>query len=321
VSKADQSAVKFDVFFKPTRLFTAATLFFVLLLAGFMPAGANEAVGLLVPQSAAVSEKYGQGLLWRIEHAGEKASYLFGTYHSEDPRVLKLPPIVRQAFDDSDTLTLEIDLGSETREAARDLMFYQDSRTLQAAVGDALYKATFDLLITYNLPVDFIEKLKPWAAFMIINIPIPETGVFLDYKLYLEAQAQAKPVLHLESPDEQLAALDDLPMAQQKRLLRYALDNYPLLDQQMQDVTQAYLARDLRLLIELHEKHTPRNEPVFATLMNHMHKQRNHRMLPRIEALLEYGNAFIAVGALHLAGDNGLLNQLEKRGYKLTRVY
>jgi len=296
-------------------------LCFVLLLAGITTAAAEVRTAPLVPQSAEVAEKYGHGLLWRIDRAGMQPNYLFGTYHSEDPRVLNLPPIVRQVFDASDNLVLEIDMGSNTRQAARKLLFYQDGRTLRGSAGDELFHAAAALLATYNLPTDTILQLKPWAAFMLLNTPPPETGLFLDYKLYLLAQEQGKPVLHLESPDEQLAPLDSLPLQQQNRLLRHAVDNHAVLGQQLQEVTQAYLARDLGALIALNEEHTPRDEPVFATLMNILLVQRNRRMLQRVEVLLEYGNAFIAVGALHLAGDTGLLNRLAQRGYNVSLIY
>jgi uncharacterized protein YbaP (TraB family) len=313
--------VKFARPAKPARHFVAAVLCFVLSLAGIAAAHAEVRTAPLVQQSAEVAEKYGHGLLWRIDRTGMQPSYLFGTYHSEDPRVLNLPPIVRQVFDASDNLVLEIDMGSNTRQAARELLFYQDGRTLRGTAGDELFQAAAVLLSTYNLATDTIMQLKPWAAFMLLNTPRPETGLFLDYKLYLLAQEQDKPVLHLESPDEQLAALDGLPLQQQNRLLRHAVENHAVLGEQLQEVTQAYLARDLRTLIALNEKHTPRDEPVFTTLMDVLLVQRNRRMLQRMEVLLEYGNVFIAVGALHLAGNAGLLNRLAQRGYKVSRIY
>jgi hypothetical protein len=51
---------------------------------------------------------YGEGLIWKIEKDGLRPSYLFGTIHLADPRLLTLKPAVRKAFDESSTLGLEI---------------------------------------------------------------------------------------------------------------------------------------------------------------------------------------------------------------------
>jgi uncharacterized protein len=49
--------------------------------------------------------------------------------------------------------------------------------------------------------------------------------------------------------------------------------------------------------------------------------QRNHRMVTRLHTLLQQGKLFIAIGALHLPGENGVLHLLEQQGYKVTPVY
>ena len=47
---------------------------------------------------------------------------------------------------------------------------------------------------------------------------------------------------------------------------------------------------------------------------------RNQRMAERAAPFIEDGNAFIAVGALHLPGETGLVQLLRDRGYKVTAV-
>ena len=48
---------------------------------------------------------------------------------------------------------------------------------------------------------------------------------------------------------------------------------------------------------------------------------RNTRMVERMQPQLKSGNAFIAVGALHLYGERGVLSLLAREGFRITRVY
>ena len=56
-------------------------------------------------------------------------------------------------------------------------------------------------------------------------------------------------------------------------------------------------------------------------LMHQLIDQRNARMVTRMEPFLKRGQAFIAIGALHLPGEVGVLNLLAKQGYRVSVVY
>jgi len=146
----------------------------------------------------------------------------------------------------------------------------------------------------------------------------------LDIMLARNAAEQGKPVHQLESLEEQIAVFEGMSEADQVALLRQAVDNYERMPLLVARLVEAYLARDLAGLWRISEEsggegaETKRLRAVFA---HRLLEERNVRMAGRSEARLREGGAFIAVGALHLYGDAGMLSLLEKRGYRVTRVY
>ena len=88
------------------------------------------------------------------------------------------------------------------------------------------------------------------------------------------------------------------------------------------ELRQAWLQRDLARLVAINSAALRDSDPQLATLFNQrIILDRNRRMAERLESRLHEGGRFIAVGALHLPGEQGLLELLEQRGYRLTRLY
>lgn len=271
--------------------------------------------------SPAAWEKYNRGLLWRIERDGVKPSYLFGTLHSDDPRVLALAPPVREAFDRARTFTMEAVVDADALAQLAQRMFYQDGRTLAGVAGDEIYRRARQALADQGLPDVGVERQKPWVVVMMLSMPRPRGGMFLDIALQTQAAEQNKPIFGLETMAEQVAVFDDLPSADQVALLKDTLDNHKQLRAQIEALTERYLARDLAGILQLADAYRPADSRVYDAVMRRLLTDRNLKMAERVRPRLAEGNAFIAVGAGHLAGPEGLLALLERAGYRLRAVY
>ena len=82
------------------------------------------------------------------------------------------------------------------------------------------------------------------------------------------------------------------------------------------------MSRDLSQLQKLNDEFMTESDPdVAKRFENNLVVKRNHLMAERMQTRLKEGNAFIAVGALHLPGNEGILNLLSKQGYKLKAIY
>ena len=110
----------------------------------------------------------------------------------------------------------------------------------------------------------------------------------------------------------------------QLALLRHAVETHHELTAQTEKLLQAYLQRDLGLMWQIGEADVvgrPELRPLKQVFDQRLLYDRNARMIERMQPQLKTGAAFIAVGALHLYGDRGLLNLLARDGYRITRVY
>jgi uncharacterized protein YbaP (TraB family) len=277
---------------------------------------------LLVAAGAAAQGRFDSGLLWRIERAGSSPSYLFGTMHTDDPGVVNLAAPVRQAFDQADAVTLEVTLDVQSLLDLAQALLLNEGGTLDALLDAALYARAVEAMAGQGIPDSMVARMKPWAVAVTLMTPPTETGVVLDQVLYQKALADGKPVDGLETVAEQVGLFDSLTLEEQIELLQDTLDHLPEIERMLDEVRQAWLQRDLARLVEINAAILRDSDPQFAATFNQrIILDRNHRMVERMQARLRAGGRFIAVGALHLPGREGLLELLEQRGYRLTRLY
>jgi uncharacterized protein YbaP (TraB family) len=265
---------------------------------------------------------YTKGLLWKIERKGLHPSYLFGTVHSDDERILALPAEVRTAFDGASVYVMEVVMDERAIRVMAERMMFTDGRNLQQVLGGLLYARSVSAMLAYGIPEVATQQMKPWAVAMTLSMPRPKTGAFLDLMLMQAARQQDKGVFGLETADEQLALFNDLSLQDQTIMLEDTLNFLPEIDGMFAKLYELYLARDLRGLAELSEALEQKGNPELGRrLMVKLVDERNRRMATRAEPYLEQGKAFIAVGSLHLPGSRGLLNLLVKKGYRVSAVY
>ena len=279
-------------------------------------------LSFLLAANARADTDISHGLLWEISKPGQQPSWLFGTIHSEDPDVVKLPAPVRLAFDASNSVVLEILMDADAMKYSSTAMLLLDGRTLVELVGTPLYTKVAAAIATRGIPELVLNRMKPWAAAVTLSTPLLETGEVLDRVLYQDAVTQGKVLHGLETMQEQLDLFDSMPEADQITLLSDAVEYYPELDAMYEQMLVAYRARDLGALMRINDSYKEKgNQRMADDFQRRVIDDRNQRMAERAQPMLQAGKAFIAVGALHLPGDKGLLNLLEQQGYRIRRVY
>ena len=266
--------------------------------------------------------EFNHGVLWAISKPGIHVSYLLGTIHSDDPRVTRLPPAVVQAFAKSRSFTGELDMSMDSLVQTQQAMLLPKGQTLHALIGDARYQKCVKLMADYAVPAEVVDRMKPWAIALQLNMPKPVTDRFLDLTLYQQAVVRSLPVYALETISEQVAVFDKLPVEQQLMLLDQAIANYDNTPAFIDSLIDLYLARDLAGMQSINNDQLQQGDAnLAAEVEQRLIVARNHRMVERMQPRLEEGRAFIAVGALHLPGKEGILNLLEQQGYLVKYVY
>jgi len=272
---------------------------------------------------------FGKGLLWQIHTPPPQAdlvtpSYIFGTIHSEDSRVLQLPLAVQEALAQSKNFCMELLPDMTSTATLTQSMMYTNGQNLQTVIGQPLFDQLAPLMGKRGVPSQALMFLKPWAVYMTLSMPQAKTGVFLDLLLYETAKKQGKPVCGLETAEEQVQVFENTAIDDQILLLRQLVKNPQAVAEQIARMIPLYLDRDLAELVAIsteQELATEREKRSVEAFLKRLVDERNLKMVERMTSRLGEGSAFIAVGALHLPGQQGILQALTDRGYTVSVVY
>ncbi len=264
------------------------------------------------------------GLLWKIEKPGTRSSYLFGTMHVADPRVTALAEEVEQAFKGADHFVMEMILNFKAVGYVTSASFFNDGRTLNQVMGQAQYKRLTDL-INHRLLIseEMLRHMKPWAVLIMLMMPVEQQqqgAAALDMVLLKRATRMKKKLSGLETAAEQVAVFESLSTEEQVWMLNRSIDEIARTDAQMAGMLDMYLQGDLAGLMKLQQQFMYDDSSIDDRFMYELLDVRNQRMAQRLQSVLQQGNAFVAIGALHLPGKGGVLHLLEQHGYSVSPV-
>jgi len=257
-----------------------------------------------------------RGLLWKIESDNAPPSYLFGTIHTDDARVTDFSPQLREALENSQTFMMEVlPLRDMTpifmkQGSLRDMLTPQEVETVQR------------LADMHTIGADVALRMKPWLLASIFSLPRAQSPFTQDVLLYGMAGSSGKQMVGLEAPEAHFGALDSLSDAEQLALLRVSLtQSVEEKEEAFEMVVQAYLDKEIGKIAAQDEKWLGGLSPelwnkVKTLLLDH----RNATMAEGIVKQMKTSRVFVAVGAAHLPGEDGLIERLRKAGYRLTAM-
>ena len=276
------------------------------------------------PAWAAPDERFARGLLWRVSKKDVAPSHVFGTIHVADPRLAELPPTVHRAFGGARSLMLEFMPDAYSKERFLEAALFLDHQTLEQKIGTEDFQRSVEHLQPVGLSREFLNRLKPWGVLLNLRSAAGKDGSPLDVQLFQLARARRIPLLQIEEVEEQIFTFDEFPMESQIALLKHSLTHRDELVALAERTLDAYLTRDLAAIWELREKFVVRHPEIAAhqaAMTKRVVHDRSVVMAFRMQRELRRGAAFVALGALHLYGDKGVLALLEADGYRATRVY
>lgn len=267
---------------------------------------------LLLSQQAEAAEK---GLFWQMESPTGQVSYLFGTMHTDDNRVTDFSPSVIQALKNVDAFMLEV------TDAPPASLLQLPQGNLKQYLSETELEQVAKLAEIHVMPMEMALKMKPWLLAVLFDSPKPQTPFAQDLLLKAKAEELDKRVLGLESTQEHFGVMDSLTMDEQLQMLRAVLKrSQKQKESDFERLMKAYLAGDAEQVANMDDAMTQGVLP--AALWQRMRvkllDERNVLMAERSLEQAKQGRVFIAVGAAHLAGKDGLIQAFRQAGFKLT---
>jgi len=291
--------------------------------------------GAVADVLAAASQVANEGaILWRVSRGGIADSYLFGTVHMTDERVTDLSKRVRTAIEGARVVALEVaDVGPSALATAIQqsptLLMFEDGRRLDLLISPEAFKTVKKQLEAARLPSAFAEHFKPWVISMVMAVTdcerqrISNGKPVVDMKIAEIARSKNIPVVGLETVEAQLAAAASVPMEEQVAMLRSSLTLAERAEDLRETILQLYLSRKIGAALPLQKLLAQRSGMdgvTFKGFKSLMVDGRNRTMRTRALPLIAEGNVFIAVGALHLVGEKGLVALLRNAGYQVDPI-
>ncbi len=268
------------------------------------------------------SMPFKKGLLFEVAKLGEKPSWILGTIHSDDKRIMTIPEIILKKLDKSIAFLLEIDFEAPLTKSIQEYMYYPEGKTLQEVLTPELYQTTLAVAKKRNYTEAMIHAMKPWAVMVSLSTPPLKGTEFLDFKLYHLAKEKKIKVIALETADEQLTIFDQMSLEDQIFMLQDLIDNFSKVDALFEQLLTAWIDKDLAKIAQISDQEMARMPKVLRhSFSQNLLYKRNKKMIIKAEPSLEKGYAFIAVGALHLTGTKGILVLLQEKGYKIKKIY
>lgn len=268
---------------------------------------------------------WGNPAAWHV--SGEDSElWLLGSIHYLRERDYPLPPRVDELYQLADTLVMELDLDDLDLLAAQasfmEAGILPASGTLRAVLDPEVYDLTEARAADLGLPLMLLERLEPWlVALTLMDLGMSRLGYQasqgLEQYLVRRSFTDGKEILGLETLDDQIGIFDSLSWADQEALLLLTLTDLQAAEAEMTTLLNAWRDGNLdELAAELTADFDELPE-----LQTALVSSRNRRWAAKLEELLQgSGRYLVVVGALHLVGEDSVIELLSARGFDVVRV-
>jgi uncharacterized protein YbaP (TraB family) len=262
-----------------------------------------------------LSDLAAQSMLWKITGNDLKAaSYIYGTIHIKDKRVFVFNDSVSAAFEKCEAVALEVDLSTENLVLLSQKMILPGDQTLKDLFTDEEYELIKTVVEKVSgLDIGLFDRLKPITLLsLVMNYQFAnDVDVSVDEYFYRKAKELDKEVIGIETIEEQLGIMDSIPY-------EYIIDYFRNIDKAQEDIENIislYRAEQLDELLEMMQK-----DKSMVMISKNLLTDRNIRMAERIQPIINGQSTFIAIGAGHLPGKEGIINLLSGKGYMVEPV-
>lgn len=272
---------------------------------------------LLVPAIVSPGQSAGKNsLFWKVSGKNLKEpSYLFGTFHLMGSEYIDSLTVVMDAFSNSGTLAGELILDESLSMRIMQVAIMKDT-TLHELLSEETYAQTATWLKELTgMELGMLDKFNPAMVQMLITAMLQQkinNKTITPMDLHFQNLAtDKKKIVELESFEEQVDVLFyKTSYRHQARQLEEFVNKRDSSEQMVLNMNRMYRQQDLEGLMEMFFKSSYSTAEKEALL-----DLRNKNWMKRLPGLFAEQSTFVAVGALHLPGENGLIELLRREGY------
>lgn len=272
--------------------------------------------------SKAQQKQTENSLLWEISGKGlQKSSYLFGTYHFADKGFIDTMKVLNEKLNQADAVVGELIMDKAMAIKLAPYMMMKD-HTLDSLLTPKEFKMVDDYLKTIgNYDLTKMNKLKPiMIQTLMMQALAPKTftatNPAIDQYFQDYGKANHKQIFGLETVEDQAKVLFGASLVRQKEILVKSVKDVKKIKKESLKLYQSYITQNLKALEEMFA-HT---KDYSAEEMDNLLKIRNDKWMAQLPGMMQNQSLFIAVGAGHLIGKDGLIKGLKAQGYTLNPV-
>ncbi|HEY5407626.1 MAG TPA: TraB/GumN family protein [Ginsengibacter sp.] len=287
--------------------------FFVILSACFGFAGCKAQ-----QDHAFIKQKNNNTLLWQVSGKGLKhPSFLFGTFHLLCKDDIHFSEQLKEAVKQSDEIYMELDMDDPSTllggmlymnmnggKKLSDLYTPEEYKKLQAYFTDSL-----------NTPLALLQRAKPYFLVALIYPKMMncESPAGVEEELLKIAKEDKKEIKGLETIQFQASVFDSIPYEWQAKELMKNIDSFSIYKNEFDEMLHLYKNQELDSMQNMVGASEFGSDKYEDLLLN----DRNKKWVKELNEIMKAESVFVAVGAGHLSGDNGLINLLKKEGYQV----
>lgn len=278
--------------------------------------------------------KYDNALLWKISGNGlSQPSYILGTHHLAHVSFADSIPGLKQAMETTQQTVGELLMSDQTAMQAKiqQAAMMPAGETYDKLLSPQDYaKLDEGLIKLFTVGLGQLGQMKPGMISMLYTITMytklypefnPMAHEAIDAYVQRIATERNKDVLGLETVDDQIYALFDAePLKDQAESLVCTVENSGTAKDLLDKLNAYYRAGQLSNMYNLAYNNPDDPCKVSKEQQNALNKDRNDKWLEKLPQIMADKPSLIAVGALHLAGEEGLLVQLAAKGYTVEAV-
>ena len=258
-------------------------------------------------------------LLWRVSgNQIKNNTYIFGTFHLLCPNQFQIPDTINSILQQVDTVYFEINLNDPSLfNNMLQQMTMQNHQSLQQFIPTPTYDSMNNIFLEKTkMNLNFFQYYKP---ILVTSFLYPSlmgcNPVSLETMLENMAEKYKKPIAGLETADYQFKILDKIPYEQQAKMLQTTLLHFNQSQNELKKMVEMYQRMNIDSL-----QQSLKSEDNLLQYENDLVIQRNRNWLQILINRMKNTACFVAVGAGHLGGTEGLINLLRKAGYTVTPI-